>query len=176
MTAWRTTATKRHRSMQVRAIRFEDVPDVLRLVRRAVEHGCRNHYDALQRNAVYASYAHNLFVEALGPFETVAAELHGCMVGIAQLDPSDGRLRALFIDAGYQRRGVGRALLSDIEERARKHGATRLQGAMSLNAVSFYLRAGFRPCGGPERLLSARITVPVQRMEKDLRVNRPKAS
>jgi GNAT superfamily N-acetyltransferase len=161
-----------HSSVQMRAIRFEDVPDVLRLVRRAVEHGCRDHYDASQRDAVYASYAQTLFVDALGPFETVVAEQHGRVIAIAQLDLSEDRLRALFVDAGHQQRGVGRALLADIEDRARTGGGTRMHGAMSLNAVSFYLQAGFRPCCGPERLRSARVSIPVQRMEKDLRTPR----
>jgi hypothetical protein len=44
---------------------------------------------------------------------------------------------------------------------------------MSLNAIPFYLRAGFRGCDGPERLMSAGISVPVLRMEKDLRAAGP---
>ncbi len=153
----------------MRAIRFEDVPEVLRLVRRAVDHGCRDHYDQRQRDAVHASYARNLFVEAQGPFETVAATWQGRVVGIAQFDPADDRLRALFVDAGHQQRGVGRALLAEIDQRATRRGKVRLHGAMSLNAVSFYLHAGFRPIGGPERLTSTGILVPVVRMEKELR-------
>jgi hypothetical protein len=35
---------------------------------------------------------------------------------------------------------------------------------MSLNAVPFYLRAGFTRLGGPERLRSSRVSIPVQRM------------
>jgi putative acetyltransferase len=171
MAGGRTATAKDASPLRMRAICFEEVPEVLRLVRRAVEHGCLDHYNAPQRDAVYISYAQNLFVEALGPYETIAAERQGRVIGIAQFDPLDNRLRALFVDAGYQKRGVGRALLADIENRAKRHGADRLHGAMSLNAVAFYLRAGFRPCGGPERLVSASILVPVLRMEKDLRAD-----
>jgi hypothetical protein len=60
-------------------------------------------------------------------------------------------------------------LLSEVEERASRRGATHLHGAMSLNAVPFYRRGGFRPCDGPERLLAAGVWVPVLRMEKLLR-------
>ena len=52
-------------SLEIRAIRFEDVPEVLRLIHRAVERGCRHHYDPAQRGAVTVSYAQNLFVESL---------------------------------------------------------------------------------------------------------------
>jgi putative acetyltransferase len=155
-------------AIATRGIRFEDVPEVLRLVRRAVEHGCRYHYDRPQREAVFASYAGNLFAEALGPFDTRVAEDGGRLVGFAQLDPADGRLRALFVDAGHQRSGIGRALLAAVEARARRRGARRLHGAMSLNAVSFYLRAGFTRVGGPERLRSASVSIPIQRMQKAL--------
>jgi putative acetyltransferase len=142
----------------------------LRLVERAVAVGCRAHYDAAQRAAVHASYAAVLFVEMLAPFESIAAELAGRLVGFAQLDSSNGRLRALFVDADCQGLGVGRVLLADVEGRARRHGRARVHGAMSLNAVSFYARAGFEACGGPEPLTSMGegVSVPIVRMEKRL--------
>jgi putative acetyltransferase len=179
-----SSAARLPSSFELRAIRFEEVADTLALIRRAVERGCREHYDATERAAVFASYAHNLFVEALGPYDTIAAfvrELDGdrdgdrpALIGFAQLDPTDARLRALFVDGDLQQRGVGSALLAEIERRALQRGLTRLHGAMSLNAVPFYLRAGFRPRPGPERLVAAGVPVPVLRMEKDLRaVTRP---
>ena len=155
-------------SLEMRALRFEDVPAALELIRRSVERGCRDRYDLAQRAAVFASYAQNLFVEALGPFETVAALAGGRPIGFAQLDPASARLRALFVDGDSQRRGVGTALLAEIERLARRRRLTRLHGAMSLNAVPFYLRAGFCPCPGPERLIAACVSVPVLRMEKRL--------
>ncbi|MES1204466.1 MAG: hypothetical protein ABUS79_00890, partial [Pseudomonadota bacterium] len=54
-------------ALRTRAVRFEEVPEVLRLIQRAVEAGCRDHYDARQRRAVTASYAAALFVEIGGP-------------------------------------------------------------------------------------------------------------
>jgi putative acetyltransferase len=155
-------------SLRTRAACFEDVPDVLRLIQRAVEHGCRGHYDPHQRRAVYASYAATLFVDTWGPFETIVAEQQGQVVAVAQLDLADERLRALFVDAHFQQRGVGQTLLAHMEARAVKRGCMRLHGAMSLNAVPFYLRAGFRRCLGPERLVTLGVSVPVVRMEKDL--------
>lgn len=156
-------------------LRFEDVPGILRLIEAAIEQSCRDHYDARQRLAVYASYAANLFLEALGPFDSLVAEDDGRPVGYAQLDPTNGRVRALFVDGRAQRRGIGRALLAELEARARRAGRRRLHGAMSTNAVPFYLAAGFRPSAGPEQLIAAGVPIPVLRMEKGLLLVRDRA-
>lgn len=157
----------------MRTIRFEDVGAALALIRRAVERGCRQYYDSTQRAGVFAVYAQSLFVESLGPFDSVAAVSGDRLVGFAQLDPASARLRALFVDADRQQRGIGRALLAEIERRALGRGLHHLHGAMSLNAVTFYSRAGFRPGPGPERLIAAGVPVPVVRMEKTLRTLTP---
>jgi putative acetyltransferase len=145
------------------------VSAILRLIEGAIEHGCRDHYDRSQRRAVYLVYASNLFVDAVGPFEMLAAEIGGQLAAVAQVDVAAGALRALFVDAAVQGQGVGRALLAIVEARARAAGCARLRGAMSLNAVPFYTRAGFAPTGGQALLLSAGRRVPVASMEKSLR-------
>ena len=48
-------------------------------------------------------------------------------------------------------------------------GCSCLRGAMSLNALRFYARAGFVRRGGQPRLRSAGLHVPVTWMEKSLR-------
>jgi GNAT superfamily N-acetyltransferase len=156
-------------TLSLRAARFEDVPALLQLIEGAIEHGCGEHYDRVQRRAVYLGYASSLFVDALGPFRTVVAEVEGRLAAVAQLDVDAGALRALFVDADVQGQGLGRAVLAAVEARARAAGCTRLRGAMSLNAVPFYAGAGFLPCGGPTRLRSAGVRVPVVWMEKSLR-------
>jgi GNAT superfamily N-acetyltransferase len=153
---------------EIRALRFDDVAEVLRLIQRAIAGGCHHHYNPRQRAAVFANYAQTLFMETLGPFESRAAEQQGRLVGFAQFDPASDRLRALFVDAVMQQRGVGRVLLADIEARARRHGCTRLHGAMSLNAIPFYTRAGFHPAGGAENLMAGDVSIPILRMEKHL--------
>jgi N-acetylglutamate synthase-like GNAT family acetyltransferase len=155
-------------SLRLRRARFEDVPALLRLITGAIERGCRSCYTAEQRRAVFLAYARSLFVDVIGPFATIVAEQNGELVGVAQLDPSDGRLRGLFVGAEQQGRGLGRALLTAAERVARQHGLVHIHGAMSLNAAPFYASAGFQRCAGPERLLSAGIHVPIVPMRKSL--------
>ena len=158
-------------TLSVRAARFEDVSAILRLIEGAIEHGCRHHYNGAQRRAAYLGYASNLFVDAVGPFQLLVAEIGGQLAAVAQLDAAAGTLRALFADAALQGQGVGRALLAAVEARARAAGCARLRGAMSLNAVPFYARAGFLPCAGPARRHIAGVQVPAVWMEKSLRVS-----
>jgi putative acetyltransferase len=154
--------------MSMRFARFEDVPEILRLIERAIEHGCRDHYDERQRRSVYLGYASTLFLEALGPFETWVVDANGRMVGAAQIDAKAGLLRALFVDAALQGRGLGRALLASVEARVRVAESDFIFGAMSLNAVPFYQRAGFRARGGPERIRGIQAWLPVLWMDKRL--------
>jgi GNAT superfamily N-acetyltransferase len=145
------------------------VPALLRLIERSLEHGSRGHYRPEQRRAVYLSYAAVMYLDVVsGHYETTLADRQGQLVGMAQLDPAAGRLRALFVDGPLQGQGIGRLLLAHVEERALKWGCTRLQGAMSRNAVPFYARAGFRPCPGTDRLQHFGVTVPIVTMEKIL--------
>jgi GNAT superfamily N-acetyltransferase len=155
-------------ALSVRAARFEDVSAMLRLIEGAIEHGCRDHYHGRQRRAVYVGYASNLFFDVVGPFHTLVADIGGQLAAVAQLDVATGALRALFVDAAIQGQGVGGAVLAAVEAHARAAGCARLRGAMSRNAVPFYLQAGFVPCSGPARLLSAGLRVPVTWMEKSL--------
>jgi len=155
--------------IRVRVARFEDVPDILRLLERAIERGCRRHYTARERRGVYASYALRAFLDVLGPYETFVVEGDGgSLTAFAQLDSSTGWLRALFVDDQVQGQGVGTALLAHVIARAASRGNRRLLGAMSLNAVPFYERAGFRPCDGRDHLLAAGVRVAVMPMERVL--------
>jgi GNAT superfamily N-acetyltransferase len=155
--------------IRVRVARFEDVPDILRLLERAIERGCRRHYTARERRGVYASYALRAFLDVVGPYDTFVVEGDGgVLTAFAQLDSSTGWLRALFVDDEAQGQGLGSALLAHVIARAASRGNRRLLGAMSLNAVPFYEHAGFRPCAGRDHLLAGGVRVAVTPMERVL--------
>ena len=164
--AIRTTAETA--PLGLRRAGFEDVSPLLRLIDAAVEHGCREHYSPAQRRAVFLTYAESLFVDVLAPFETIVAERERRLLGLAQLDPATARLRALFVAPELQGQGLGRVLLAAVERLARAHGLRAISGAMSLNAVGFYRRAGFDARRGPEHLVRGGIVVPIVNMQKTL--------
>ena len=61
------------------------------------------------------------------------------------LDPrSDpARIRAMFVDPDYARRGLGKAILEASEDAAREWGFTRLELMALLPGVPLYQRAGY---------------------------------
>lgn len=155
----------------LRRARFEDVSALLHLIDEAVEHGCREHYGPAQRRAVFLTYAETLFVDVVQPFDTILAERGDRILGMAQLDPGGGRLRALFVTPELQGRGLGKILLAAVERLARARGLRTLEGAMSMNALGFYRRAGFLARRGPEHLIRGGVVVPIVNMEKPLADN-----
>lgn len=83
------------------------------------------------------------------------------------LDPSvdPARVRAMYTNPAYARRGVGRLILSLCEAAAAAEGFTRLELMSTLSGEPLYTAYGFRPL---ERLEDSAggVPVPLLRMEK----------
>jgi GNAT superfamily N-acetyltransferase len=83
------------------------------------------------------------------------------------LDPTvdPARVRAMYTNPAYARRGVGRLILSLCEAAAAAEGFTRLELMSTLSGEPLYTAYGFRPL---ERLADATggAAVPLVRMEK----------
>ena len=78
---------------------------------------------------------------------------------ISEVDP-------MFVEPGYQGRGIGRALWTRLEFRARKAKAIKMQLDADPNAVRFYERMGCVVTGeAPSGSIAGRV---LPRMEKEL--------
>ena len=83
--------------------------------------------------------------------ETFVAESGGAVVGTASLarDNSTPEEKyvclTVFVLPEYHGRGVGKALISRVEQAARDKGATCLQVPSSVTALSFYAKLGYVP-------------------------------
>jgi GNAT superfamily N-acetyltransferase len=77
----------------------------------------------------------------------------GRVVGVAALyveNEESGRVRWVFVLPEYQRQGIGTALVSHVERRAREMGLRRLRlvtPARAGWALRFYGRLGYEPAG-----------------------------
>jgi GNAT superfamily N-acetyltransferase len=85
------------------------------------------------------------------------------------LDPASeaARIRAMYTDPAFARRGVGRALLARCEAAARNAGFTRVELMATLSGEPLYGAAGFEPI---EAIADASggVPVPLVRMAKEL--------
>jgi len=91
--------------------------------------------DALELSDISANEAHR----------RVAALADGRIAGFATglIAGEAIELDDLFVDPDYWGKGIGRALILDVVEIARKHGALRIEVTANDHALGFYKKAGF---------------------------------
>jgi tRNA(Arg) A34 adenosine deaminase TadA/GNAT superfamily N-acetyltransferase len=82
---------------------------------------------------------------AIGEGRTVVAVVDGRAVGFASIVPAGEsvELEDLFVDPDRMRRGVARALIVSVADRARAIGARRVEVDANEHALGFYCSAGF---------------------------------
>lgn len=71
------------------------------------------------------------------------AELDGTPVGLGCLVIEDSELRACYVAPEATRKGVGTAIVREIERIAREHGLDHLHLEASINAEPFYASLGY---------------------------------
>ena len=96
------------------------------------------------------------------------AELDGQPVGIGALVLHRSELRACYVDPSAARRGVGSALVREIERLARENGVARLELAASINAEPFYAAHGYAVREKSDVVLPNGHRMPAVWMHKDL--------
>ena len=73
----------------------------------------------------------------------LVAEVDGSLVGLGCLVVQNAELRACYVAPGAARKGVGSALVREIERIAREHGLDHLHLDASVNAEPFYSALGY---------------------------------
>jgi GNAT superfamily N-acetyltransferase len=75
----------------------------------------------------------------------VAVTAGGCMAGFVTSLPAGDALELddLFVDPGWMRQGVARALVLDVVAHARNQGIRRIEVTANQHALVFYGKAGF---------------------------------
>ena len=88
--------------------------------------------------------------ELIAGNQVFVAHRQGHIVGFATIvadEGNDAELEGLFVEPTEWRKGVGRALVQQIEREAINWGATRLRVLANENAVPFYEAVGFSSIG-----------------------------
>jgi len=99
--------------------------------------------------------------------DVLVAEVDGVLFGTtARVGPGpDGRLWAVFVDPAQHGRGIGRALLTELLDRARADGFDSLTIGADPNAAGFYRAVGAMQIGEVESDTRAGRILPLLRFD-----------
>lgn len=136
---------------------------------RAVREICKSHYSERELQIWTNVLKPDRYEEQIrkGPFY-VAVEGER-IIAFGNLNQETAEIEALYVHPDHARRGVGIRILRALESEARDLGLKLLRLTSSLNAVSFYEMAGYRPQQQKRWLLPSEMVVCVQ-MIKELAV------
>ncbi len=143
-------------SITVRAFSEHEASTFLDIHRRAVRGLAAQHYPAQVIEAwVVPATAENVAGFLLNSDHEIRliAELDGEPVGIGALVVRDSELRACYVVPEAARKGIGSALVREIERLATAHGLTRLELQASVNAEPFYEALGYEVVERGEHVL-----------------------
>ena len=96
------------------------------------------------------------------------AEIDDVIVGSAAIVPKKEELRACYVSPEVAGRGVGRALIAELERTARRIGLARLQLDSSLTAHPFYASLGYQAISQGTHILGSGARMACIHMRKDL--------
>lgn len=96
------------------------------------------------------------------------AEIDAQPVGIGAIVLSNSELRACYVVPSAARRGVGAALVEEIERIAREHGLAYLRLESSLTAEPFYAALGYKAEERGELVLASGVPMAAIKMRKQL--------
>lgn len=98
----------------------------------------------------------------------VAEDQAGQVMAFGSIVPRNSELRAVYVNSAYARKGIGRAILEQLEELAREAGMTELRMDASINAQAFYEASGFISLERAEHVAQSGLRMACIRMKKSL--------
>lgn len=152
----------------IRAARLDDADAICAVHRASILGICSSRYSEREIAAWIGLLTPDKYLEPLRTLVMFVAESGGEVVGFGQLNPGLSLVQAVYVHPGSARNGVGRALLEHLEEAARQQGMTHLALDATLNAESFYERAGYRAARMKEHRVTPEISLACIHMEKRL--------
>jgi putative acetyltransferase len=152
----------------IRRARQEDKEAIWRVHGRAIRETCAGHYPPEVIEVWAGRLRSEKYGEAIDRYEFFVAEEDGVILGFGELGQEAGAVQGLYVSPDVKGRGVGRKLLSTLEERARAYGLKSLRLTSSLNAVPFYERAGFEAVEELTETISPGVERASVRMFKEL--------
>lgn len=158
----------------LRAALAEDAASLVAIHYESVHQGASSHYPAAVLQAWSpppdqhrSDWLHNI-ITSNNTLVEIAEQPGQGVVGFGIVLLGQSRLQALYIHPDAAGTGIGRRLLSRLEQRASQLGLTRLSLNASLNAHPFYVNMGYATHGPSSQVLADEVVMEALAMEKSL--------
>jgi putative acetyltransferase len=130
--------------MRIRPVNSRDIPQIARLYFETVRHVNRKDYDP----AHIAAWAPRVYPDGFWQRRfknrsVYVVEQDGAILGFAELT-RNGHIDCFYVHHQWQGRGVGSRLINCIETQALRRRLRRLDAEVSITAMPFFKRKGFR--------------------------------
>jgi N-acetylglutamate synthase-like GNAT family acetyltransferase len=145
-----------------------DCQAILRVHIRAVREIAKSHYTSEEVAAWARPREPEHYAESIREKEFYIAEENGVVVGFGTLNQMQREIEAVYVSPEVVRRGVGKAILQKLEERARDLSIKSLKMNASLNAVSFYKSVGYESQKEMKHRLASGVEIGCVLMTKEL--------
>ncbi len=145
-----------------------DCQAILRVHIRAVREIANSHYTSEEVAAWARLREPEHYAESIREKEFYIAEENGVIVGFGTLNQMQSEIEAVYVSPEVVRRGVGKAILQKLEERARDLSIKSLKMNASLNAVPFYKSAGYESQKEMKHRLASGVEIGCVLMTKEL--------
>ena len=130
-------------------------PDVLRIHRRAIHEIAAADYPIEVLRAWGPAIKDDDLPRMLDEFDekldhdqiVIVAEVNDCLAGFGEVVPQRNELLAIYVNPDFVRRGVGSAIIRELERLAREKNMTHLNLDASITAVPFYKAHGYYSLG-----------------------------
>jgi putative acetyltransferase len=154
--------------MNIRKAIPGDAPAIRRVHHASIRGICASAYSPDQIDAWTSVLSTDRYLSGMELFDFLVAEQEGSILGFSVVNVPGAELNALYVAPSAGRRGVGSALLSAAEDLASAAGVQRITLKATLNAVTFYERAGYSQLGPAVHSLPTGQELPCIQMAKRL--------
>lgn len=129
--------------MEIRTHKPADIPDISRLFFNTIRRINSRDYTPAQVQAWAPTiYNNDYWSQRFLKRQVLVAEDRNKIVGFAEYEPS-GHIDCFYVHHEYQHRGIGKALLQQIESELQKLNVHRLYAEVSITARPFFTGRGY---------------------------------
>ena len=128
--------------INIRKASISDAPTAWHIRNAAINNQCAGFYPPESLRTWTQGRLSDEFARMVDNHFYVAA-MEGEVVATGMIDLASGKIDAIFVHPDKMNIGLGRRMLSFLENRARESGLAELNLEATINAVSFYRACGF---------------------------------